>query len=45
MPIAHQSDATCPNCDGTDTWEFTKADETTRRIECDDCRTEWSLPA
>lgn len=46
MPAAQKADdATCPRCGETDeVWKFTKAGETTERLECDGCGNEWSRP-
>jgi len=45
MPLAQKvDDATCPRCESNEVWMFTKAGETTERLECDDCGCEWSRP-
>lgn len=44
MPLAEKSPETCIECGGDNVWEFTKAGENVRRLECDDCGAEWSIP-
>lgn len=45
MPLAQEvDDATCPDCGSNEVWGFTKAGETTERLECDECRFQWSRP-
>jgi hypothetical protein len=45
MPLAIESDTDCVKCGSSNVFEFTKAGESKKRLECDDCLAQWSDPA